>query len=347
MRTRATGGFTLVELIVVIAIIGLLVALLFPSFGQVTVTVNSLLCQNNLNNIGKAYGLRAADERDGTVSPLAVGGWASALSAYVEKADLFFCPVGPTASNTGPGGLGGGPRRLIVYSDPVGSSPIPGQSLPPGWMQWDDVNVWLEGDRGADALVKNVVPGVSYELWFEDSWHNNTWNDLQLRITINPDQSETVTYTGEATGAYHYALCDGDSKAYLMPTDFPTHWMGVGGSGQIGFGATIALDAPTSNTNYGMNSLAAGDRGCVPGHRVILAFDYLKTVARGPTDIRKDDWQLLKYEAADGTILFARHSGFVNVLWSDGSVDSMDPRDFDPMGPPSLATRYWDAEAGP
>ena len=52
---RGTRGFTLVELLCVIAIIGLLAAILFPVFGRTRENARRSSCQSNLKQIGLAF----------------------------------------------------------------------------------------------------------------------------------------------------------------------------------------------------------------------------------------------------------------------------------------------------
>ena len=51
-RRRSRGGFTLVEMLVVISIIGILVALLMPAIFIARESARKTMCQNNLRQIG-------------------------------------------------------------------------------------------------------------------------------------------------------------------------------------------------------------------------------------------------------------------------------------------------------
>jgi len=67
-RRSGHHGFTLVELLLVIAIIAILCALLLPSLTKAKSQALLTVCVNNLNQQQKAYALYCADNNDGLVS---------------------------------------------------------------------------------------------------------------------------------------------------------------------------------------------------------------------------------------------------------------------------------------
>ena len=338
MKSRA---FSLIELLVVIAIMAILFAMMSLTAGPVLQTWKQLTCSRNLNTIWKAYTVRASDERMNTARQLAVTRWQMDLAPYVEDdGSVFFCPEQPNSGDS-ESGQQLQPRRLRVYSDPMGSSPS-GPPLPPHWMSWDDLDVWTDGQRNSCAWIFSVVPEQSYRIKFEDSWQNNTWNDLVLQFTVQPNGDTEVKYISQATGAYHYWLCDADTNEYLMPTEYPSQWMGHGAA--IAINTAISVGRVGGSSSYGMNSLNKGEESLSNNNRVILLMDYQKLLAKGPTDVKKDDWRGKDWLTESGDLRFARHEGQVNVLWSDGAVEFVDPETLDPYLGPDVE-RYWDPKS--
>ena len=94
-------GFTLVELLVVITIIGILAALIFPTFGKIQEKARRTSCMNNLSQIYKAMVMYGSDHDDAYPSNLV----ALVAVAYIDAAESLKCrsdrwrQVATTASN--------------------------------------------------------------------------------------------------------------------------------------------------------------------------------------------------------------------------------------------------------
>jgi prepilin-type N-terminal cleavage/methylation domain-containing protein/prepilin-type processing-associated H-X9-DG protein len=89
-------GFSLVELLVVIAIIAILAALLFPLFANARESARTATCQSNLKQI--FGGIRIyQDEWDGQIG---LSPWMEPYFPYVKSRSVFQCPSNPLAGLT-------------------------------------------------------------------------------------------------------------------------------------------------------------------------------------------------------------------------------------------------------
>ncbi len=87
------AAFTLVEVLVVVAIIGVLIALLLPAVNSARESGRSAQCKNNLHQLGLAYN-HVGTERSSEEPTVAMASrWITTLLPSVENiADTYFCP---------------------------------------------------------------------------------------------------------------------------------------------------------------------------------------------------------------------------------------------------------------
>ena len=93
-------GFTLIEVLVVVAIIALLVSILLPSLARAREAAIRVHCAANFTNIGKAWFMYAGDHRDYYPACWSGGFWSFVLDFnrnYFDKrklgGDVFMCPT--------------------------------------------------------------------------------------------------------------------------------------------------------------------------------------------------------------------------------------------------------------
>jgi prepilin-type processing-associated H-X9-DG protein len=102
-QTKSKTGFTLGEILVMLAILGILAALSFAAFSRVRENARNTTCQSNLKQIYVANQQYMQDS-DSTYS--SSFSWREALGPYVSKttagADIFVCPSTPPGSMSPP-----------------------------------------------------------------------------------------------------------------------------------------------------------------------------------------------------------------------------------------------------
>ena len=103
-RSTRRRGFTLIELLIVISIIAILAAILFPVFSRARENARRASCLSNMKQIGLGMLQYAQDyderyygathvENPAALIPLLAGiGWAGGVYPYVKSAQVYKCP---------------------------------------------------------------------------------------------------------------------------------------------------------------------------------------------------------------------------------------------------------------
>jgi prepilin-type N-terminal cleavage/methylation domain-containing protein len=148
--TSVPPGFTLIEVLVVVAIIALLVAILLPQLTRARRRAQNVVCQANLNQWGKIWAMYCQTNQDsfndGEVDGAGWhrGEWITVLrSQYYTKMEILRCPLA-TKRRVG-GDEWGGPFN--TYYMPVGGSGTHGGGEEPSY--------------GMNDWVSNPLPGVT------------------------------------------------------------------------------------------------------------------------------------------------------------------------------------------
>ena len=86
-------GFTLVELLVVIAVIAILASLLLPALGKAKGRAHTVSCMNNLKQIGLAAHMYVQDNDEALPqSRHQTNTWIAGLAPYAGATNIYRCP---------------------------------------------------------------------------------------------------------------------------------------------------------------------------------------------------------------------------------------------------------------
>lgn len=155
-------GFTLVEILIVLAIVGILAAILFPVFGSVRANARATACSSNLKQIGLAMLLYAGDHNGylprasfppGAQRPRC--GWPDYFFRYARNAKIFQCPEDETERAYDPACTAAADAPLLLQA---GSYSLVGSQLVLKRREPSTVAIALDGDGNVNGEDEDVSP---------------------------------------------------------------------------------------------------------------------------------------------------------------------------------------------
>lgn len=100
---KGNRSFTLIEMLVVVAILSILIALFFPVIGRMREAQRGIVCLSNLRQIGVGMSLYMAENDGWTPKPADEvnytdwwgSTWKGTIASYIGDSSVFICPAHP------------------------------------------------------------------------------------------------------------------------------------------------------------------------------------------------------------------------------------------------------------
>lgn len=212
-RQRA---FTLIELLIVIAIIAILATILFPVFARARENARRSACQSNLHQLGLAMAAYTQDYDERYPPAMAAGSgfsWDINIAPYAgvtvtnnKAPQIFFCPddTGPRINN-----FSNSTRRSYAMPKPNGGSG--------GIILSTNLSRLLSEVLLPSATLLLVEQPVNANIFGGNSRAVCFYPDQQLTMSANTPPNPDLPYPNHFEG-WNYLFCDGHVK-WLHPQD--------------------------------------------------------------------------------------------------------------------------------
>ena len=225
------GAFTLVELLVVVAIIALLVSILLPPLGKAKEQAKIVICLLNLKGLGLGFAQYAAENNDWYPPGSGWGGdppiWDFSMVKYYENKGLLHCPADNLERTYGSNPQEHYPRSYAINIDVTWMGPsVYGKNYDPPYngranFPWPG---WVHKTTDVTDPSDTILLGEQWESWYYYStyvagrynkyrgsgicWENYDW-----------DRRGPTDYVHRNNDAANYLFCGGHAR--LIPKDDP------------------------------------------------------------------------------------------------------------------------------
>jgi len=203
MTRRTRRGFTLVELLVVVSIIGMLVALVMPAVQRVRENARRTGCTNNQNQLGKAAGGYEATHGR-------LPAWNAQLQGYPANwfvallLDLGNKPLYEEWK------IGNPKKEYIAYmvcpSNPFETS---ARGLTPSAYL---ANADICRDNKGIALT-DIKDGVNHTILFSESLDDHYWDALDRSTVFSAEEDVKAHLSSKHAGVVVAYFCDGSARS--------------------------------------------------------------------------------------------------------------------------------------
>ena len=309
-------AFTLVEILVVIAVIALLLMILMPSYQQAAAMTRATLCRNNLAKISTAFATHASGAGAKTLNGIFdlpnADTWPAVPYDVCPVPTLFICPEKEEKS---------------IYTTP--KNPMEGLRYTNsgynrndrGWdILFTEVGLGKQNfgtRRGRDSQGDYIEVGLDDNSAVTADYIDNDGHDGVLRVYLEPGGKVVIKLIKYSCGENNCVLYFGKPlfpDNVTNPADPFYGWLGPGTS-KNGMERELSRGMQCS---YGINERSGELRY---GDGRVLLVDYDKTIV----NLSNAEFPKLLSDAAQ------RHLGKLNMLLTDGAVRPTGPTQLDPL----------------
>ena len=284
-------AFTLIELLIVIAIMGVMIALLLPAVQMSRQAADRMKCADNLKQLGIAFhsyhdaigNFPSAHVETNTVY---YEGWGIMILPYIEQGNLYN-QYNLKLANVDPNNLPVLQTPVVTFNCP--SDTRAGKLITPETAQPNGI----AGTVPYAASSYKVMSGLG------DTSSTDTfvgyWNEIQVAQSVHPS----------GRGAFH-----GDGQSGLKPERFTSITDGT--SNTLFAGERLTIDHSTRGP-FWADSFNLYNAGAAWPYSITLLADYDKCASQINANYCKYGWGSL------------HGAGNINFLLGDGHVTSISP----------------------